>query len=138
SAYLEPWLPEAHYLRGLWAWKGGRRAEAKSDLEFAAELDSSWRDPVLALARLAIPGMPPDSLPARFLTGVRRCAMLTSPRRPKQEEFVQFDSNPVLAFNPQTQPDDSLRTAMHLKKPAQVYVQVLVSEAGRPLMAELP
>ncbi len=82
--------------------------------------------------------MPADSLPTRFLTGVRRCAMLTSPRRPKQEEFVQFDSNPMLAFNPQTQPDDTLRAQMHLKKRTQVFVQVLVSEAGRPLLAELP
>jgi len=138
AAYLEPWLPEAHYLSGIWAWRGGRRAEASEDFRVASELDTTWRDPVLAMARLQIPGMPADSLPTRFLTGVRRCAMLTSPRRPKQEEFVQFDANPMLVFNPQPQPDDSLRAAMHLKKPTQVYLQVLVSEAGRPLLAELP
>ena len=27
---------------------------------------------------------------------------------------------------------------MHLQKPTQVYIQVLVSEGGRPLLAELP
>src|ERR1051325_1482918 len=119
----EPWLPEAHYLSGLWAWRGGRRAEARRELETAAGLDSSWRDPVLALSRLRLPGTNADSLPTRFLTGARSCAMLTSPRRPKQEEFIQFDSTPMLAFNPQSQPEDSLRRAMHLKHPTQVYIQ---------------
>lgn len=138
AGYLEPWLPEPHYLSGLWAWRNGRRAEARVELETAAALDSNWRDPVLALARLQLPGMPADSLPTRFLTGVRSCAMLTSAKRPKQEEFVQFDATPMLAFNPQPPPPDSLRATMKLKKPTQVFVQVLVSETGRPLMAELP
>jgi hypothetical protein len=138
ASYLEPWLPEAHYLSAIWAWRGGRRAEARADLEAAAALDSSWRDPVLALARLTIPGTRADSLPNRFLTGVRACGMITSPRRPKQEEFIQFDRTPALVFNPITQPDDSLRAEMKLKKPTQIYLQVLVSEAGQPLMAELP
>jgi len=138
AAYLEPWLPEAHYLSGIWAWRNGRRAEAREDLQTAAALDSSWRDPVLALARLALPGSRPDSLPTRFLTGARACAMLTSSRRPKQEEFIQFDRTPTLVFNPMTQPDDSLRALMKLKKPTQLFVQVLVSEKGDPLMAELP
>jgi hypothetical protein len=138
SAYLEPWLPEAHYLSGIWAWRRGRRAEARERFEAAAALDSSWRDPVLALARLALPGARADSLPVRFLTGVRACAMLTSPRRPKQEEFVQFDRTPMLVFNPQVQPPDSLLAEMHLKRPTQLYLQVLVSERGEPLMAELP
>jgi len=138
AAYLEPWLPEAHYLSGLWAWRHGRRAEARASLATAAALDSSWRDPVLALARLAIPGSRPDSFPTRFLTGARACAMLTSPRRPKHEEYVQFDHTPMLVFNPQTQPSDSLRSLMNIKKPTQLYLQVLVSEKGEPLMAELP
>jgi hypothetical protein len=138
AAYLEPWLPEAHYLSGLWAWRHGRRAEARASLEIAASLDSSWRDPVLALARLALPGAGPDSLPVRFLNGARACAMLTSPRRPKLEEYIQFDRTPMLVFNPQTQPSDSLRSLMNLKKPTQLYLQVLVSEKGEPLMAELP
>jgi len=138
ASYLEPWLPEAHYLSGIWAWRGGRRADARSDLEAAAALDSTWRDPVLALARLKIPGTRADSLPNRFLTGVRACGMITSPRRPKQEEFIQFDRTPALVFNPITQPDDSLRAEMKLTKPTQIYLQVLVSEAGEPLMAELP
>ena len=64
--------------------------------------------------------------------------MVTSPRRPKQEEFVQFDRTPMLVFNPQSQPPDSLLALMHLKKPTQLYLQVLVSEKGAPLMAELP
>ncbi len=138
ACYLEPWLPEAHYLSGLWAWRNGRRAEARDALGTAAALDSSWRDPVLALARLALPGTQADSLPRRFLTGARSCAMLTSPRRPKIEEYVQFDRAPMVAFNPQVQPPDSLRARLHLKHPTQFFVQVLMSEAGKPLLAELP
>lgn len=138
ACYLEPWLPEAQYVAGLCAWKGGRRAEARARLETAAALDSNWRDPALALTRLRLPGMSADSLPTRFLTGVRSCAMLTSAKRPKQEEFVQFDSQPSLVYNPQTPPSDSLRAEMKLTKPAQVFVQVLVDETGHAVLAELP
>ena len=138
AAYLEPWLPEAHYLAGIWAWRHGRRAEARSSMETAAAIDSSWRDPVLALARLSLPGSKPDTLPMRFLTGARACAQLTSARRPKQEEYVQFDRTPALVFNPMTQPSDSLRKILNLKKPTQLFVQVLVSETGHALLLELP
>lgn len=138
AAYLEPWLPEAHYLAGLWAWRHGRRGEAREWLESAAAVDSSWRVPVLALARLSLPGSRPDSLPTRFLHGERACALLTSSRRPKQEEYIQFDKNPNLVFNPQPAPPDSVRALLNLKKPTQIYVQVLVSERGAPLLMELP
>jgi len=138
ALFLEPWLPEAHFLAGVWAWRHGRRAEARAALEDAAAIDSTWRDPVLALSRLALPGTRADSLPVRFLVGPRACAQLTSPRRPKQEEYVQFDREPMLVFNPQPQPADSLRRAMHLTKPTQVYVQVLVGEGGEALLMELP
>src|SRR5262249_27903113 len=107
AAYLEPWLPEAHYLSGIWAWRHGRRAAGRRRFEAASALDSSGRAPVLAAARLALPGSRPDSFPARFLNGVRACAILTSARRPKQEEFIQFDRQPMLVFNPMTQPEDS-------------------------------
>lgn len=138
AAYLEPWLPEAHYLSGLWSWRNGRRVEARAALSTAAALDSSWRDPVLALAKLRLPGVFPDSLPTRFLYGRRACGQLTSAKRPKQEEYVQFDAVPQLAFSPQTQPPDSLRAQLHLKKPTQLFLQVLVSERGMPLLVELP
>ena len=138
AVFLEPWLPEAHYLSGLWAWRNGRRAEARAALGTAATLDPGWREPVLALARLKLPGTQADSLPRRFLTGPRACVMLTSPRRPKLEEYVQFDKLPVLAFNPQPQPPDSLRVRLRLSRPTPFYVQVLLSETGHPLLAELP
>jgi tetratricopeptide (TPR) repeat protein len=138
AAFLEPWLPEAHYLAGHWAWRNGRRAEAREAFEVAADVDSSWREPVLALARLSLPGSRPDSLPVRFLTGARACGQLTSARRPKQEEYVQFDRTPALVFNPVTQPPDSLRHKLALKKPTNLYVQVLVSETGHALMLDLP
>jgi hypothetical protein len=138
AAYLEPWLPEAHYLAGLWAWRNGRRGEARAWLQGAVAADSSWRTPVLALARLSLPGSRPDSLPTKFLNGARACAILTSSRRPKQEEYLQFDKIPNLVFNPQPQPPDSVRAVLNLKKPTQIYVQVLVSETGKPLLSELP
>ncbi len=138
AAYLEPWLPEASYLAGLWAWRHGRRAEAREWLQEAAAEDSTWRTPWLALARLTLPGSQPDSLPTRFLNGARACAVLTSSRRPKQEEYVQFDKIPNLVFNPQPQPPDSVRALLHLKKPTQMFIQVLVSESGQALLSELP
>ena len=138
AAYLEPWLPEAHYLAGIWAWRAGRRADAREDFQTAAVIDSTWREPVLALARLSLPGTRADSLPNRFLYGSRACGVLTSARRPKQEEFTQFDRNAMLVFNPQPQPPDSLRTIMNLKKPTQLFVQVLVGEGGRALLMDLP
>lgn len=138
AAYLEPWLPEAWHLAGIWAWRNGRRSEARERFATAATIDSTWRDPVLAMARLQLPGTRADSLPARFLYGARACAILTSAKRPKREEFEQFDVTPKLAFNPMSQPDDSLRARMHLRKPLQVFVQVLVGEQGQPLLVELP
>jgi len=138
AAYLEPWLPEAWHLAGVWAWRNGRRAEARERFATAAALDSTWREPVLAMARLQLPGARADSLPARFLYGARACAILTSAKRPKREEFVQYDATPMLAFNPMSQPEDSLRARMRLRKPLQVFVQVLVGENGRPIMVELP
>ena len=138
AAYLEPWLPEAHYLSGIWAWRNGRRAEAREALGRAAAIDSSWREPVLALARLSLPGSRPDTLPMRYLTGARACAQLTSARRPKQEEYIQFDRTPALVFNPQPQPPDSLRKLLNLKKSTNLFVQVLVSETGQALLLELP
>jgi hypothetical protein len=138
AAYLEPWLPEAHHLAGIWAWRAGRRAEARESFQAAGDIDTTWRDPVLALARLSLPGTRADSLPVRFLNGPRGCALLTSARRPKQEEFTQFDRNAMLVFNPQPQPPDSLRRLMKLQKPTQLYVQVLVSETGHALLMDLP
>lgn len=138
AAYLEPWLPEARHLAGLWAWRNGRRAEARAHLQAAADIDTNWREPVLALARLSLPGTRADSLPTRVLTGPRACGLLTSARRPKQEEYTQFDRNTMLVFNPQPQPPDSLRRLMRLQKPTQLYVQVLVSETGQALLMDLP
>ena len=41
-------------------------------------------------------------------------------------------------FNPQTQPPDSLRKLLPIRKPTNLYVQVLVSETGHALMLDLP
>jgi hypothetical protein len=87
---------------------------------------------------MRLPGVRPDSLPSTFLTGSRACAMLTSAERPKREEFTQYDRTPALLFNPQNEAPDSLSRQLHLTKPLQIFVQVLVSERGLPLLAEMP
>ena len=138
AARLDPLLPEAQYLSGLHAWRAGDRAGATQAFHRAIGIDSSYRAPALALARLRVPGIRPDSLPVRFLTGVRATFMLTSPLRPKQEEYVQNDVLAGLLGAPHVTFADSVKTRMALKKPLQFYVTVLVDEQGHPVGADLP
>lgn len=135
---LEPALPEGHYLRGLLAWRAGRRTEAQQHFRAAAELDSSYRAPALALPRTLLPGIKPDSLPTAFLTGARACLVLTSPSRPKLEEFVQMDESPGILYQPMPPLPQALREKLALTKPLPLYVHVLVSEAGLPLLTDMP
>jgi hypothetical protein len=138
AARLDPLLPEAQYLLGLHAWRAGDRAGATQAFHRAIGIDSSYRAPALALARLRVPGIRPDSLPVRFLTGVRATFMLTSPLRPKLEEYVQNDVLAGLLGAPHVTFADSVKTRMALKKPLQFYVTVLVDEQGHPVGADLP
>lgn len=135
---LEPALPEAHYMRGLLAWRAGRRTEAQQHFRVATELDSSYRAPALAIPRTLLPGIKPDSLPTVFLTGARACLVLTSPSRPKLEEFVQMDQTPGILHRPMPPLPEALKLKLALTKPMQVFVHVLVSEAGLPLLTDLP
>lgn len=138
AARLDPLLPEAQYLSGLHAWRAGDRAGAAQAFHRAIAIDSSYRAPALALVRLRVPGIRPDSLPVRFLTGVRATFMLTSPLRPKQEEFVQNDILAGLLGAPHVTFADSVKTRMALKKPLQFFVTVLVDEQGHPVGVDLP
>ena len=138
AAQLDPLLPEARYLDGLHAWRGGDHAGAIRAFHLAIGIDSSYRAPALALARLRIPGIRPDTLPVRFLTGVRATMMLTSPLRPKLEEFTQNDVLAALYGVPQVTLADSVKAIMRLKKPLQLFVTVLVDENGRPVADDLP
>ncbi|MFN8586348.1 MAG: hypothetical protein U0704_00995 [Candidatus Eisenbacteria bacterium] len=138
AVQLDPTLPEAHYLSGLWHWRGGRRAEARAAFEAAIARDSSFRLAALALARLQLPGMPADSLPARFLLGRRRVAMLTSAVRPKQEETPRFDTPAGILGAPELPLDAADRARLALQKPLRLYVTVYVDERGRPVVNDLP
>ncbi|OGF14277.1 MAG: hypothetical protein A2W00_03870 [Candidatus Eisenbacteria bacterium RBG_16_71_46] len=134
AAALDPSLPEAHYFSGLWAWRDGRRAEADDSFRRAAELDSLYRDPALARVRLMLPGSRPDSLPGYFLTGPRGVGMITSPMRPKLEEFVQMDLTPRVARIGQIPVPDSVEIRL---RPEQRALPVLVDQQGRVVLHEL-
>jgi hypothetical protein len=140
AATLDPLLPEAHYLAGLWDWRDGNRAAARAAFESAIAADSGYREPALALVRMRLPGTRPDSLPVRYLDGVRRVAMLTSPERPKPEESVVTDTPAGLYgdASPSLVVPDSLASAMQLKKPVKLLVTVLVDESGRPTLSYFP
>lgn len=135
---LDPMLPEAHYLSGLLAWRAGDRAAARAAFRAALERDSLYRAPALALSRLLVPGLAPDPLPTRFLSGLRRAAELTSRVRPKLEEYVQFDQLAALFGRPVRAVPDSLKSVMGMTKPIHLYVTVLVDERGRVVLNDLP
>jgi hypothetical protein len=140
AARLDPLLPEANYLAGLWAWRSGDRAGARAAFEAAIAADSSDRNPALALVHLRIPGWHPDSLPATYLTSVRRVAMLTASNGPKPEADFPTDTPAGLfgAVAPSWVVPDSLRTRMHMTRPIRLYVTVLVDEHGRAALSDFP
>jgi tetratricopeptide (TPR) repeat protein len=135
AAYLDPGLPEAYYLEGLLAWKAGRRIDALSRFRAAVALDSTWQAPALALLRSRFPGSAPDTLPGTFLTGLRRVALVTSPVRPKPEEFVQMDLGASVQEQKLLPLPDTLLARM---KPVKLFLNVLVDDRGHPIICDLP
>ena len=99
------------------------------------ELDSSYRSPALALVRSKLPGVPPDTLPAQFFNGIREADLLTSPVRPKQEEFVQMDvpADAIRQDNPPV--PDSLKGTF---TEARLSLAILIDERGRVVLHDLP
>ncbi len=134
AAELDPTLPEAFYLRGVFAWRDGRRMEAQDRFRTAVSLDSSYRAAATALVRAQLPFGHPDSLPAELLTGERAAGLLTSPLGPKLEEFVQMDQPTLIVRSIKAALPDSGRhgTAADLTLP------VLVNRQGRIVLHELP
>lgn len=135
AAWLDPTLPEALYLAGLFDWRAGRRMTAQAAFRAAVALDSSYREPALALVRSRLPGVPPDTLPTELLGGVRAVGLLTSPARPKREEFVQADVAPSIIHQEVLPLPDSLRGRVAL---GEIYLPILVDEHGRAALHELP
>ena len=131
---LAPMLPEAHYLSGIFAWRDGKRSEAQADFRAALDIDSSYREPAVALTRSRLP-MPPDSLPARLLTRVRDAALLTSPGRPKFDEFIQLSKPAHVTKRVDIVIPDSLSDRV---KPITVAPLVLFNEQGHAVFHQDP
>ncbi|MCC6651581.1 MAG: hypothetical protein IT348_10580 [Candidatus Eisenbacteria bacterium] len=138
AAQLDPTLPEAHWLAGLWAWRAGDRASARASFERSVGADSAFRAAALSLVRLRLPGSRPDSLPVEFLTGIRRTAALTSPLHPKLEETPRHDQPAAALGAPAMTLSDEQKARLQLTKPLRIFVTVLVDEQGRPVLNELP
>ncbi len=133
---LDPMLPEAQYLEGLFAWRAGGRAEALAQFDAALVLDSLYEPAVRARQRLRFfPGAAADSAPPDFLTGPRAAALLTSPAMPKIESFQQVDRQPAILSRMKVPIADSLEL---LVKPVRLVLPVLVDERGRPVLVDLP
>ena len=135
AAALDPTLPEAHYLMGLWEWKAGRRAEAQEAFRRAVRLDSTFVPAALAMMRARIPGIAPDSLPAELLTGPRRAGLITAPEGPKPEEYVQMDVSALIESSPDSAVSDSIPPGV---KPMQLVLSLLIDEHGRPVINDIP
>ena len=131
---LDPTLPEARYLAGLWAWRDGKRSEAIENFRHAVYLDSNYRAPALAMIKARLPGAQPDSLPEDLLTGIHQAALLTSPVGPKPEEFVQMDTPASLESSPDTAVVDTVPPGI---KPYRLFVSILVDEHGLPVLNHL-
>jgi tetratricopeptide (TPR) repeat protein len=132
---LDPTLPEARYLAGLWAWRDGRRNEAIEHFRRAVYLDSAYAAPALAMMKVRLPGAQPDTLPTELLTGIHQAALLTSSERPKPEEFEQMDTPASLESAPDTAVTDTITPGV---KSYKLYVSVLLDENGLPVLNQLP
>lgn len=131
---LDPTLPEAQYVQGLWEWRDGRRSAAAERFRYAVGIDSTYRPAALALSRVRLP-VQPDSFPSQVLTGLRAVALLSSPVGPKIEEFVQMDSPAAILSQVQVVLPDSMRNRWNQIKITPV---VLVDERGQVVVNDLP
>jgi tetratricopeptide (TPR) repeat protein len=134
AAMLDPGLPEAQYVAGLWAWKGGRREEAQDRFRAASTLDSTYQAPALALVRSNVSGSAPDSLPVAILTGIRAIGLLTSPAGPKLETYVPPPPAAIIARKVDPAVPDSLKARLATER---LGFWLLVDERGRVVLHEL-
>jgi tetratricopeptide (TPR) repeat protein len=131
---LDPAIPEASHLAALLAWRDGARTAARELLDRAVALDSTFHEAALAKMKLRLPGGPP-ALPSEFLTGPRAAGLLTSPIRPKLEEFEQMDTPATIV----RRPDPPISPELAKQAGAvRLRVTMLVDEHGRAVLHELP
>jgi hypothetical protein len=136
AARLDPMLPEAHYLVGLFDWRGGRRAATLERCAAAIALDSLYAPAIRARQRLRFfPGAAPDTFPTAFLTGLRAADLLTSPDRPKIEDDQHLDQNAVVVQRTMVPIPDSLQIEI---PPLRLVLPVLVDADGRAVLCHLP
>ena len=136
AAYLDPTLPEAQYLVGLFEWRVGRRSDALQHFATAITLDSLYEPAVRARQRLRFfPGAAPDSLPVAFLTRGREAGLLASPTGPKLESALRMDRNAVVLQRTMVPVPDSVQVEL---KPLHIILPVLVDERGQVVLCELP
>jgi hypothetical protein len=131
---LDPILPEAQYVQGLWEWRDGKRAAAAERFRWALAADSAYSPAALSLARVRLP-LPPDSLPLAALSGLRAAGLLASPVGPKIEEFRQMDQPAAILSQATIALPDTLKDRW---KQIQITPVVLVNERGRAVLVDLP
>jgi tetratricopeptide (TPR) repeat protein len=132
---LDPTLPEAYYVNGIFRWRAGLRSAAQASFRQAVALDSTYRQPALALVRSRLPSTPPDSLPDAFLNGIREAGLLISRAQPKLEEFIQMDSPPALVKREMLPVPDSLSAGLN---EIAMNLPVLVDSQGHIVYHQLP
>jgi tetratricopeptide (TPR) repeat protein len=132
---LDPTLPEAFYLCGLYDWRDGNLALARQRFRAAVDLDSTWVVPAEAYVRTRLPGAPPDSLPTAVLVGQRAAALLCSPVRPKVDEYLQVDETAEVERRGSPQVPESVMAQLGTLELA---LPVLVDEQGRAVLNDLP
>jgi len=135
ASALDPTLPEAFYLSGLYEWRAGDREQARRRFRAAVLLDSTWVLPAEAYVRTRLPGTAPDSLPFELLVGQRASALLCSPVRPKVDEYIQVDETAEVVTRGQPQVPESTMAALGTLELA---LPVLVDERGRAVLHDLP
>jgi len=136
AAYLDPMLPEAQHLVGLFEWRAGRRGDALQRFATAISLDSLYEPAVRARQRLRFfPGAAPDSLPGVFLTHGREAGLLASSTGPKLESALRMDRYAVVLQRTMIPVPDSVQVEL---KPLRIVLPVLVDERGQVVLCELP
>jgi hypothetical protein len=136
AAYLDPTLPEAQHLVGLFEWRAGRRGDALQRFATAIALDSLYEPAVRARQRLRFfAGATPDSLPGVILTRGREAGLLASPTGPKLESALPMDRYAVVLQRTMVPVPDSAQIEI---KPLRIVLPVLVDERGQVVLCDLP